>query len=327
MRTLQDLPPEPAVPPTAAAPAAHERGHIQVDDAMSLYLRDLSSTPLLSAEEETSLAEAMCLGQAAAEQREHAPPSEWAALDAQRRAGEAARHHLIRANSRLVVSIAKRYTGLGVTLLDLIQEGNLGLMRAVEKFDHTLGYRFSTYATWWIRQSVVRALADYGRTIRLPVHICDRIYRVTRAQRELLQTLGRNPTHAEIAESLGWSREQVEKVLHVAELPLALDAPLDGDDEVQLGSLVADLSSPSPSEEVTYRLLCEQLNEAFGALSSREGRVLQLRFGLKNSEPHTLEQVAQKFGVTRERVRQIEAKALDKLRQPRRAVRLRDYLS
>ncbi|MBA3534422.1 MAG: RNA polymerase sigma factor RpoD [Ardenticatenales bacterium] len=319
--------------------AAHERelptldlSDIKVDDAVSLYLKEVSVIPLLTAEEEVELAAAMRRGRHAEEQISRHAPDEigedvWNAMQRSMREGETARQHLIKANFRLVISIAKKYVGRGVGFLDLIQEGNIGLIRAVEKFDYTRGFKFSTYATWWIRQAVTRAIADQGRTIRVPVHMCERINRLTRASRELLQELGREPTVEELAEVLEMSPKRVEQIIKISQRPLSLEMPIGEDQESQLGDFIEDDTTIPPTDAATYQLLREHMEMIMGALSSREGRVLQLRFGLKSGRPHTLEEVGRKFGVTRERIRQIEAKALRKLRHPRRAKKLKDYLS
>ncbi len=319
-------------------PGAYQRevpspnvGDIKIDDAVSLYLREVSAIPLLSGEEEVALATAMEQGRAAEEQVARQAPEEvgeeqWLTLQRSVREGETARQHLIKANFRLVISIAKKYVGRGVGFLDLIQEGNIGLIRAVEKFDYTRGYKFSTYATWWIRQAVTRSIADHGRTIRVPVHMCERINRLTRANRELVQELGREPTTQELAEVLEMSPKRVEQIIRISQRPLSLEMPVGEEQDSQLGDFIEDETTMTPTDAATYQLLREQMEGILAALSAREGRVLQLRFGLKGGRSHTLEEVGRKFGVTRERIRQIEAKALRKLRHPRRSGRLQDYL-
>jgi RNA polymerase primary sigma factor len=305
---------------------------IKVDDAVSLYLREVSVIPLLSGEEEVELATAMERGRLAEEQVAHDSPDDlgedvWLMLQRQVREGESARQHLIKANFRLVISIAKKYVGRGVGFLDLIQEGNIGLIRAVEKFDYARGFKFSTYATWWIRQAVTRAIADQGRTIRVPVHMCERINRLTRANRELVQELGREPTVEELAEVLEMPTKRVEQIIKIAQRPLSLETPVGEEQDSHLGDFIEDETTMTPTDAATYQMLREHMEDIMAALSSREGRVLQLRFGLKGGRAHTLEEVGRKFGVTRERIRQIEAKALRKLRHPQRAKNLQDYLS
>jgi RNA polymerase primary sigma factor len=319
-------------------PGAYQRevaspnvGDIKIDDAVSLYLREVSAIPLLNGAEEVALATAMEQGRAAEEQVSRQAPEEvgeerWRILQRSVREGETARQHLIKANFRLVISIAKKYVGRGVGFLDLIQEGNIGLIRAVEKFDYTRGYKFSTYATWWIRQAVTRSIADHGRTIRVPVHMCERINRLTRANRELVQELGREPTTQELAEVLEMSPKRVEQIIRISQRPLSLEMPVGEEQDSQLGDFIEDETTMTPTDAATYQLLREQMEGILAALSAREGRVLQLRFGLKGGRSHTLEEVGRKFGVTRERIRQIEAKALRKLRHPRRSGRLQDYL-
>jgi RNA polymerase primary sigma factor len=240
--------------------------------------------------------------------------------------GQAAREHLIKANTRLVVSIAKRYMGRSLAFLDLIQEGNLGLMKAVEKYDYHRGFRFSTYATWWIRQTITRAIADQSRTIRVPVHMIDRIRQVYKAMHNLEQQLGRVPTAEELAEKLQVSAQKVEWILRVSWQPLSLESPVGDDEESELGMFIEDEFSPTPLQSAYQSMLKEKLAEVLSTLSPREARILQMRFGLDDGMSYTLEEVGQKFGLTRERIRQIEGKALRRLRHPRRARQLREYL-
>jgi RNA polymerase primary sigma factor len=241
--------------------------------------------------------------------------------------GVMAREHLIKANTRLVVSIAKRYMGRGVPFLDLIQEGNLGLMKAVEKYEYQRGFRFSTYATWWIRQTITRAIADQGRTIRVPVHMVDRIRQLYRTTHEMEQKLGRVPTTDELAEEIGVNTSKVEWMMRVSWLPLSLESPINDDEEdSELGMFIEDQLTPTPSQSTYGNLLREKVQEVLDTLPPREARILRLRFGLENGRAYTLEEVGQKFGLTRERIRQIESKALRRLRHPRRARQLKDYL-
>lgn len=299
-----------------------------VDSGIGLYLREIGQTPLLSRREETALANLMKRGnQARAWLRQnHATPQEKELLTQQIRAGEIARQHLTEANFRLVVSIAKKYVGRGVSFLDLVQEGNIGLLRAVEKFDHQRGFKFSTYATWWIRQAITRAVADQSRTIRVPIHMSERISNLRRVSHRLTQKTGREPTTDELAAEMNTSRRTVERLMRIAQHPLSLDMPLAGEEDISLADFIEDNNTLPPSDATTNKLLQEQIDEVLSSLSPREGMVIQLRFGLKGRQPHTLEEVGQKFGVTRERIRQIEAGALRKLRHPRRIRRLKGYL-
>jgi len=302
---------------------------IEMDDSISLYLKEIGRVPLLTAAEEVELAKRMERGDLASARLEEgvADPIEkeyllWVVRDAER-----AQEHLIKANSRLVVSVAKKYVGRGVPFLDLIQEGNIGLIRAVNKFDYRRGYKFSTYATWWIRQAVTRAIADQGRTIRVPVHMYEQINRLTRTSRQLVQELGREPTTEEIAEALGVSPKKVEQVIRVSQRPLSLEMPVGEEEDSYLGDFIPDEDAQSPTDEASRQLLREVIDEIFASLSPREVRILQLRFGLVDGYNYTLEEVGRKFGVTRERIRQIEAQALGRLRHPSRSRKLRDYLS
>ena len=303
--------------------------NISVDDGVGLYLREMTRVPLLTNEEEVRLAKAIARARGA--QRKlvtngHHSDSEVRKIHAEIEAGRLAREHLIKANTRLVVSIAKKYMGRGVPFLDLIQEGNLGLMKSVEKFNHKLGFRFSTYATWWIRQTITRAIADQGRTIRVPVHMNDRIRRLYKATRELEQSLGRTPTAEEIAVELGIDSEQVEWMLKVSWRPMSLEQPVGEEEDNEFGSFIEDENTPSPNQVAFDNLLKEKIEQVLSTLTPREQRILRLRFGLVNGKCYTLEEVGQKFGLTRERIRQIEARALRRLRHPRRSRQLRDYL-
>lgn len=301
---------------------------IEIDDSISLYLKEIGRVPLLTAEEEIALAKRMERGRDARkklaqgtddwEEREQLL---WYVRD-----GQAAQEHLIKANSRLVVSVAKKYVGRGVPFLDLIQEGNIGLIRAVKKFDYRRGFKFSTYATWWIRQAVTRAIADQGRTIRVPVHMYEQINRLTRTSRQLVQELGRDPTTEEIADELGVSPRKVEHIMRVSQRPLSLEMPVGEEEDSYLGDFIEDEDADSPSEAAGQQLLREVIDEIFQSLTPREVRILQLRFGLVDGYCYTLEEVGKKFGVTRERIRQIEAQALSRLRHPSRSRKLRDYL-
>ncbi len=296
------------------------------DDSVGLYLKEMACVPLLSLEEEIAVAERILAGNAASQAFASAEGEERERLAAIIEEGRLARDHIIRANTRLVVSIAKRYMGRGVPFLDLIQEGNLGLIKAVEKFDHRRGYRFSTYATWWIRQTITRAIADQGRTIRVPVHMSDRIRSIYRAVRQLEQELGRKPTTEELALHLNLDSRKVEWLLRVSWRPISLERPVGEEEDSELGSFLEDESAPTPTQSAYQNLLREKLEEVLNTLTPREARILRLRFGLHNGEQYTLEEVGQKFGLTRERIRQIEGRALRRLRHPRRSRHLRDFL-
>jgi RNA polymerase primary sigma factor len=301
---------------------------IEIDDSISLYLKEIGLVPLLTAEQEVELAQRMERGRLARRQLAKGveDPVEREQLLAQVKDGQAAQEHLIKANSRLVVSVAKKYVGRGVPFLDLIQEGNIGLIRAVKKFDYRRGYKFSTYATWWIRQAVTRAIADQGRTIRVPVHMYEQINRLTRASRQLVQELGRDPTSEEIADELGITPRKVEQIIRVSQRPLSLEMPVGEEEDSYLGDFIEDEEAMSPTDAASQRLLREVIDEIFQSLTPREVRILQLRFGLVDGYSYTLEEVGRKFGVTRERIRQIEAQALGRLRHPSRSRKLRDYL-
>ncbi len=302
---------------------------VSSDDTVGLYLKEMARVPLLTNEEEVRLAKLLERGHTAQRRLLKEAPEGEARLELERMVeeGRAARDHLIKANTRLVVSIAKKYMGRGVPFLDLIQEGNLGLMKAVEKFDYRRGYRFSTYATWWIRQTITRAIADQGRTIRVPVHMSDRIRRLYKAARQLEQENGRKPTPEEIAEELDLEPRKVQWMLKVSWQPLSLERPVGEEEDSELGSFIEDDSTPTPTQSAHQNLLREKVEEVLATLTPREARILRLRFGLTNGRAYTLEEVGQKFGLTRERIRQIEGKALRRLRHPRRSRQLRDYLT
>jgi len=310
---------------------ASSHAQSQSDDSITLYLREMSQVPLLNKEQEVSLAKSYEAGREAQEKLikmgENYRAEERLKLEQIVEDGRLAREHLIKANTRLVVSVAKRYTGRGVPFLDLIQEGNLGLMKAVEKFDYKRGFRFSTYATWWIRQSITRAIADQGRTIRVPVHMVDRIRIMYKSMHELEQRLGREPTIEELSEMMDMPKEKVDWTIRVSWLPLSLEAPLnDDEDESELGNFIEDKDKPTPQQSIYSKLLSEKIEEVLDSLPSREAHILRMRFGLENGHYYTLEEVGKKFGLTRERIRQIENKALRRLRQPRRSDQLREYL-
>ncbi len=275
---------------------------ISLEDPVRMYLKEIGKVPLLSAEEEIELAKKMELGDQEAKKR------------------------LAEANLRLVVSIAKRYVGRGMLFLDLIQEGNLGLIKAVEKFDYRKGYKFSTYATWWIRQAITRAIADQARTIRIPVHMVETINKLIRVSRQLLQELGREPTPEEIAEEMRMPPDRVREILKISQEPVSMETPIGEEEDSHLGDFIEDDNVPAPADAAAFTLLKEQLVEVLGTLTEREQKVLRLRFGLDDGRARTLEEVGKEFNVTRERIRQIEAKALRKLRHPSRSRKLKDYL-
>ncbi len=302
--------------------------NIDTDDTIGLYLKEVSRVPLLTAEEEVALAQRIERGRMAREElaKGKASPRRRAELRKLIEDGWSAREHLITANSRLVISVAKKYMGRGVPFLDLIQEGNIGLIRATKKFDYRRGHKFSTYATWWIRQAVTRAIADQGRTIRVPVHMGDQINKLLRVQHQLTQRLGREPSVEELAEALDVPPKKVENMIQVARRPLSLETPTDDEEDSVLGDFIEDDEAPPPDDTATYNLLKEHLGEVLNGLPPREVRILQLRYGLLDGQAYTLEEVGRKMGVTRERVRQIEAQALSRLRHPTIRRKLRDYL-
>ncbi len=275
---------------------------VGIDDPVRMYLKEIGKVDLLTAEEEVEIAQRMEQGD------------------------EAAKRELVEANLRLVVSIAKKYVGRGMLFLDLIQEGNMGLMKAVDKFDYTKGYKFSTYATWWIRQAITRSIADQARTIRVPVHMVETINKLIRVSRQLLQEKGREPKPEEIGEEMGISAEKVREIMKIAQEPVSLETPIGEEEDSHLGDFIEDEDSPAPASAASYILLKEQLDGVLDTLTDREKRVLELRFGIEDGRPRTLEEVGKEFGVTRERIRQIEAKALRKLRHPSRSKKLKDYL-
>jgi len=294
-----------------------------LDDPVRMYLREIGRVPLLKAEEEVQLAQIMERGKQErlrAERLKTVPNRKY--IDA----AEEAQRRLTEANLRLVVSIAKKYIGRGMNLLDLIQEGNIGLIRAVEKFDYTKGYKFSTYATWWIRQAITRAIADQARTIRIPVHMIEKITRLHRISRRLLQDLGREPTSEEIAQAMQMTTDQIEEMIKYAQEPISLEMPAGEDDEAEMGDFVEDHTALAPAEAATHQLLKEQIEDVLDSLTERERKVLQLRFGLDGGRSRSLEEVGKEFHVTRERIRQIEEKALHKLRHPSCSRKLKDYL-
>lgn len=313
---------------------------VSVEDPVRMYLKEIGKVPLLTAEEEIALAQKMEAGAVASEKinilkkrLETADESEQEEIRADIKefqkevdAGSDAKKRLAEANLRLVVSIAKRYVGRGMLFLDLIQEGNLGLIKAVEKFDYRKGYKFSTYATWWIRQAITRAIADQARTIRIPVHMVETINKLIRVSRQLLQELGREPSPEEIAAEMGMPVERVREILKISQEPVSLETPIGEEEDSHLGDFIRDENVPVPAEAAAFTLLKEQLGEVLDTLTERERKVLTLRFGLEDGRARTLEEVGKEFNVTRERIRQIEAKALRKLRHPSRSRKLKDYL-
>lgn len=309
---IVDVPDEGPVSPAEHGEAAQDHAEVDIersipegiaiDDPVRMYLKEIGRVPLLTAEEEVELAKRIEQGD------------------------EEAKRRLTEANLRLVVSIAKRYVGRGMLLLDLIQEGNLGLLKAVEKFDYQKGFKFSTYATWWIRQAITRAIADQARTIRIPVHMVETINKLVRVQRQLLQELGREPSAEEIAEAMGQPVERVREIMKVAQEPVSLETPIGEEEDSHLGDFIEDEDAQAPPDAASFTLLKEQLQDVLDTLAEREAKVLRLRFGIDDGRARTLEEVGQEFGVTRERIRQIEAKALRKLRHPNRSKKLKDFL-
>ena len=304
------------------------------DDPVRMYLKEIGKVNLLSSEEEVALAQDMVAGNAAKEQLEEMermgdeiPEELRAELNKIIKKGEAAKQRLAEANLRLVVSIAKRYVGRGMMFLDLIQEGNLGLIKAVEKFDFTKGFKFSTYASWWIRQAITRVIADQARTIRIPVHMVETINKVIRVSRQLLQELGHDPSPEEVAEEMKMPVQKVRDILKIALEPVSLETPIGEEEDSHLGDFIPDDDAPEPAEVASFTLLKEQLVEVLGTLTPREEKVLRLRFGIEDGRTRTLEEVGKEFNVTRERIRQIEAKALRKLRHPSRSKKLKDFLN
>jgi RNA polymerase primary sigma factor len=298
-----------------------------------MYLKEIGKVPLLTARLEVDLAKKIKAGVFATEAIEEAaeagkdiPRAERRKLERLERIGLEAKKQLVEANLRLVVSIAKRYVGRGMLFLDLIQEGNLGLIRAVEKFDYTKGFKFSTYATWWIRQAITRAIADQARTIRIPVHMVETINKLIRVQRNLLQELGREPSPEEVGEKMEMTADRVREILKISQEPVSLETPIGEEEDSQLGDFIEDSDAVVPPDAASFSMLQEQLAKVLDSLSERERKVIELRFGLDDGHPRTLEEVGREFGVTRERIRQIESKTLCKLRHPSRSSRLKDYL-
>ncbi len=326
----EDIPLRDEAPDSGRGKPKGRRGKVEADDTISLYLREVSRIPLLTADQEVELSQRIEKGAEAQEKLERAGKR----LGAKRRGryerqmvdGEDARKHLVQSNSRLVIAMAKKYMNQGVPFLDLIQEGNLGLMKAAEKFDWRRGHKFSTYATWWVRQAITRALADQGRTIRVPVHMGDRIRRLYQTSRRLEQELGREPAVPELASEMGLSTRQVERIIETARRPLSLEKPVGEDHESELGEFIEDGGIGQPADDVSLALLREDIEHVLTGLSQREQRVLELRYGLVDGHAYTLKEVGEKFGLTRERIRQIENEALARLREPHRAKLLHDYM-
>ena len=325
---LEEIPEEEIVDPNTLVDS------FAIDDPVRMYLKEIGKVDLLTPEREVELAQAMGAGAAAKEQLaelersgEEIPEETLKELNKAVKQGERAKQQLAEANLRLVVSIAKRYVGRGMQFLDLIQEGNLGLIKAVEKFDYVKGFKFSTYATWWIRQAITRAIADQARTIRIPVHMVETINKVIRVNRQLLQELGHDPTPEETAEEMGMPVEKVREILKIAQEPVSLETPIGEEEDSHLGDFIPDEDASEPSEAASFTLLKEQLVDVLSTLTPREEKVLRLRFGIEDGRTRTLEEVGKEFNVTRERIRQIEAKALRKLRHPSRSKKLKDFLS
>ena len=325
---IEEIPEEEIVDPNTLVDS------FGIDDPVRMYLKEIGKVDLLTSEQEASLAQTMVAGQEAESQLaemeeagEEIPQEVRAELRKLISAGEKAKQDLAEANLRLVVSIAKRYVGRGMLFLDLIQEGNLGLIKAVEKFDYTKGYKFSTYATWWIRQAITRAIADQARTIRIPVHMVETINKVIRVSRQLLQELGHDPSPEEISEEMNMPVDKVREILKIAQEPVSLETPIGEEEDSHLGDFIPDEDASEPSEAASFTLLKEQLVEVLSTLTPREEKVLKLRFGIEDGRTRTLEEVGKEFNVTRERIRQIEAKALRKLRHPSRSKKLKDFLN
>ncbi len=329
LNEIEELPEEEMVDPNTLVDS------FGIDDPVRMYLKEIGKVNLLTPDEEVQLAQDMGAGDAAKEQLAELeadgsmtlPEEDMKQLRRLVRRGEAAKQRLAEANLRLVVSIAKRYVGRGMLFLDLIQEGNLGLIKAVEKFDYTKGYKFSTYATWWIRQAITRAIADQARTIRIPVHMVETINKVIRVSRQLLQELGHDPSPEEIAEEMNMPVDKVREILKIAQEPVSLETPIGEEEDSHLGDFIPDEDASEPSEAASFTLLKEQLVSVLGTLTEREEKVLKLRFGIEDGRTRTLEEVGKEFNVTRERIRQIEAKALRKLRHPSRSKKLKDFLN
>ncbi|MDO4516909.1 MAG: RNA polymerase sigma factor RpoD [Bacillota bacterium] len=325
---IEEIPEEEIVDPNTLVDS------FGIDDPVRMYLKEIGKVDLLTSEQEVTLAQAMVAGQEAKAQLEEMkaegielPEEARREMEKLVKAGERAKQNLAEANLRLVVSIAKRYVGRGMLFLDLIQEGNLGLIKAVEKFDYTKGYKFSTYATWWIRQAITRAIADQARTIRIPVHMVETINKVIRVSRQLLQELGHDPTPEEISEEMNMPVDKVREILKIAQEPVSLETPIGEEEDSHLGDFIPDEDASEPSEAASFTLLKEQLVEVLSTLTPREEKVLKLRFGIEDGRTRTLEEVGKEFNVTRERIRQIEAKALRKLRHPSRSKKLKDFLN
>ena len=327
IEALEEIPEEEIVDPNSLVDS------FGTDDPVRMYLKEIGKVNLLTSDEEVELAKSMGAGMEAAEQLaelertgEEIPPEVRRELEQMIKKGERAKQRLAEANLRLVVSIAKRYVGRGMQFLDLIQEGNLGLIKAVEKFDFTKGFKFSTYATWWIRQAITRAIADQARTIRIPVHMVETINKVIRVNRQLLQELGHDPTPEETAAEMNMPVERVREILKIAQEPVSLETPIGEEEDSHLGDFIPDEDASEPAEAASFTLLKEQLVEVLSTLTPREEKVLKLRFGIEDGRTRTLEEVGKEFNVTRERIRQIEAKALRKLRHPSRSKKLKDFL-